>query len=141
MSNIDLRHRIAGIIAAIIVTMVPTIASAAISDAEASAVASTYAEALRAGDIDQLDAITDGELKDKRNAVWSSPGYSDELRETYGGATISIVSIRRDGRDAALVKLQIQYAGGLPMYRELTITDLENSPGRYRVIGEGAATR
>ena len=66
--------------------------------------------------------------------------YAEELRQTFAGATISVIGIRKDGQGAASVKLQVQYAGGLPMYRELTIAD-PHGAGSYRIIGETDAAR
>lgn len=114
--------------------------AAAITDAEASTMAMAYGSALKTGDVRMLGSLFGSELLASRQALLEMPEYADELRQTYESATITVIGIRQDGRGAALVKLQVQYAGGLPMYRELTIADPDGS-GNHRIISETDAAR
>ncbi len=114
--------------------------AAVISDAAVEALTNTYAEALRSGDLTLLESVSGGELLDKRKPLWGNPEYGEELRQTYANSTFSIVEVEKDKVGTATVKLQVQSAGGLPMFRELTIADPDDS-GNYRIIGESAVAR
>ena len=115
--------------------------AAAITDAEATSVAMAYGGALKTGDVGLLGSLFGSELLASRQALLEMPEYADELRQTYERATITVIGIRKDGsKGTASVKLQVQYAGGLPMYRELTIADPDGS-GNHRIISESDAAR
>lgn len=126
------------VVCAVLLANAPLVLAAP-TDAELLSLAARWGDALRSGDTVQLEAMSAGGLLADRRGLWRSGGFQEELQQTYGGATVTVEQIRKSATGASLVRIRVQFAGGLPMFRELTVSDIDGR-GALRVVDDSPAT-
>lgn len=117
----------------------PAAVAANIDDTQVNALVRSWGNALKEGDTTRMESMAGGKLSRSRRGIWRNPDFAQELRDTYAGATITVTEVVRDNNSTALIGICIQFPGGLPMYRQLTVADI-NGKGDYRIIGDTPVT-